>query len=105
MVDFLTVKDTVINDVAAEAETLSKILTGCKEKLTILREETNEKYSLHLDKINANKADFVDSIQPTLDKIEDILQKLAKTQKRANPKMKCRDLSTTKQSLEEIKKG
>ena len=104
VVDFLTVKENVINDVAAETERLSKNLAEHKEKLTKLRDETNEKYSLNVDKINGSKTDFMDSIQPKIKKIEGILQKLENIRKRTNPKMKCEDLSTTKQWIEDLKK-
>ena len=104
VVDFLTVKENVINDVAAETERLCKNLAEHKEKLTKLRDETNEKYSLHVDKINASKTDFMDSIQPKIQKIEGILQKLVNIRKRMNLKMKCEELSATKQSIEDLKK-
>ena len=104
MVDFLTVKENVINDIAAETERLCKNLAEHKEKLTKLRDDTNEKYSLHVDKINASKTDFMDSIQPKIQKIEGILQKLGNIRKRTNPKMKCEELSATKQSIADLKK-
>ena len=104
VVDFLTVKETVINDLSDEAERLSRSLTEQKEKLTKLRDDANEKYSLHVDKINARKTDFMDSLQPKIQKIEGIMQKLENVRKRTNLKMKCEELATTKQSIEELKK-
>ena len=83
---------------------MSKTWTEHKEKLTKLRDETNEKFSLHVDKINGSKTDFMDSIQPKIHKIEGIFQKLGNIRKRTNPKMKCEELSATKQSIEDLKK-
>ena len=92
VVDFLTVKENIVNDVATEAEKLSKSLADQKEKLTNLREKMTTKYNQHIDQLNDGKTDFMASVQPKLDKIEDILQSL-NIQKRANLKMKCRLVS------------
>ena len=102
VVDFLTVKENIVNDVATEAEKLSKSLADQKEKLTNLREKMTTKYNQHIDQLNDGKTDFMASVQPKLDKIEDILQSL-NIQKRANLKMKCRDLLATKQAINELK--
>ena len=104
VVDFLTVKENIINDVAAEAERLSKSFVDQKGKLTNLWFKINYMYSQNLEKVNNSRTHFTDSIQSNLDKLEDFLQKLVKIKKQTNPKMKCRDLSTTKQSIEDLKK-